>query len=144
MASKIMPATEFRKVQSEETAQAKDAREKRDAEFAEKFKSACEKYKKVLLDEVAEALDYAKRRNKEYIILDDKFITADCDGFVYTSVLYGFWDKKTQRFDDSAFTKHNIKKPFVAVQEELKELGYTLEDVSDPKRSQRLYIKLSW
>ena len=140
----IVPAAEFRKVQTEEVSHIKEERDKRDAEFVEKFKIACAKYKQVLLDEVATALDHAKRRNKNYIILDDKYIADKCDGFAYTSLLYGFWNNKTHRFDDSAFAKNNIEKPFEAAKKELKELGYTLEDVSDPKRSRKLYIKLSW
>ena len=143
-AKSIMPATEFRKVQTEEASQIKEARDKRDAEFAGKFKAACEKYKQVLLDEVAEALEHAKKRSVSYIILDEKYITADCEGFVYTSLLYGFWDKKSHRFDDSAFAKHSITKPLEAAQKELESLGYKLEDVSDPKRSRRLFLKLSW
>lgn len=140
----IMPATEFRKVQTEEISHIKEEREKREAEFAEKFKSACDTYKEVLLNEVSIALDYAKQRNKPYIILDDKYVTLNCYGFAYTSLLYGFWDKKKNRFDESTFSKYNITKPLELVQKELESLGYTLEDVSDPKRSRRLFLKLSW
>ncbi len=140
----IVPATEFRKTQTEEVSHIKEERDKRDAEFLARFKEACTKYQQVIKDEVAEALDAAKRRAKTYIILDDKFISADCNGFAYTSLLYGFWDKKGHRFDDSVFAKNEIEKPFVAVQKELEALGYKLEDVSDPKRSRRLFIKLSW
>lgn len=145
MSSKsIMPATEFRKVQTEEISNIKEERKKRDVEFAEKFKGACERYKDLLLEEVAEALQEAKKRQKNHIILDDKFITENCDGFVYTSLLYGFWNWKSHSFDDSVFTKYSIKKPLETAQSELELLGYTLEDVSDPKRSRRLFLKLSW
>ncbi len=142
--SKFIPANEFRKVQTERVTLRKEDQERRDREFAENFKVACQKYSQTLLDECAHALKVAQGRSKPYIILDDRVITEDCDGFAYTSFLYGFWDKRNHRFNDSVFTKHSIEKPLKTAQDTLAPLGYKLEDVSDPKRSRRLFLKLSW
>lgn len=141
----ILPATELRKVQTEQTSVRKEERDKRDAEFAEKFRVALDKYYDILMEEVAHALDFAQKTSRTHIILDDKSkITADVDEFAYTSMLYGFWDNRKHRFNDSVFEKHGLTKPLARAHEELSKLGYKLEDVSDPKRSRRLFLKLSW
>jgi hypothetical protein len=142
-----MPASEFRKVQMEHASQKKDDREKRDREFTERFKAACDKYTELLLEEASIALKHAQGRFNNYIILDNKDrspILQDCEGFAYTSFIYGRWDKRNHRFDDSVFARHSIARPLETAQKVLEEAGYKLENISDPKRSRRLFLKLSW
>ncbi len=145
--AKIVPASEFRKAQSEDAPAAtlsKEDRDKRDAEFVKRFKTACDKYRELLLEEVAKALETAKRFSKTHTIINSKVLMDPCDGFAYTSIVYGFWNKTTKKFEDTVFTKNEIKKPFDVVKEELAKLGYTLEDITDRSRSNKLFLKLSW
>jgi hypothetical protein len=148
--AKIIPASELRKAQSEDASAAgtagspKEDHEKRDAEFQKRFSAACDKYRELLLDEVAKALESAKRFSKTHAIINSKSLNEPCNGFAYTTVLYGFWNKTTKKFEDTVFTKNDIKKPFDLVKKELEELGYKLEDITDRSRSNKLFLKLSW
>jgi hypothetical protein len=77
--------------------------------------------------------------------VNTKKLTEACNGFAYTSVLYGFWNKTAGKFEDTAFTKNEIAKPFEVAKKELEELGYKLEDITDPKKSfGRVFLKVSW
>jgi hypothetical protein len=104
------------------------------------------KYKAKLLEEVSAALEHIRdnRLNYKYIMLDYKNITTDTNGFAYSTMLYGFWNKEKKEFDESIFSTNDTEKPFDAAVKELAELGYNLENVSDASKSKRLYIKLSW
>jgi hypothetical protein len=128
----------------DEVARRKDEAEKREAKIVERFRGACDKYVDVLLDEAKRALEYAQKTSKTYIILDHRDITKDIEGFSYTTLLYGFWSRSDSKFDDSIFTKNDIVRPFDRASAELDKFGYKLENVSDPARSHRLFIKLSW
>jgi hypothetical protein len=142
----MISAQELRQLQTENDAQRAERKAKREAEFKPRFQEACAKYKAKLLEEVAAALEHVrdKRLNYKYIMLDHKHITTDTDGFAYSTMLYGFWDKEKKTFDETAFATYETEKPFDAAAKELAELGYTLENVSDSSKSKRLYIKLSW
>ena len=141
----ILPASELRKTQNEEAAQNKDEREKRDTEFLNRFKAACAKYKETLVGEVTKSLESAKKSSKSYTIINTKSLTEPCNGFAYTSVIYGFWNKTTNAFDNAIFTKNEIQSPIESVKKELEGLGYKLEDITDLSRSHgRLFLKLSW
>ena len=143
--AKIVPASELRKTQTVVVEQSKEEREKRDAEFAKRFKEACEKYKEILIGAVAAALEGAKKSSRTHVIVNAKSLTEPCNGFAYTSVLYGFWNKTAGKFEDTAFTKNEIAKPFEVAKKELGELGYKLEDITDPKKSfGRVFLKVSW
>lgn len=128
----------------EESARRKDEAEKREAKIVERFRGACDKYVDILLDEAKRALEYVQTTNKTYIILDHRDITKDVEGFAYTTLLYGFWSRQNSKFDDSIFTKNDIQRPFDRAAAELDKFGYKLENVSDPARSHRLFIKLTW
>jgi hypothetical protein len=143
--AKIIPASELRKTQTVVVEQSKEEREKRDAEFAKRFKEACEKYKEVILGAVAAALEGAKKSSRTYVIVNAKSLTEPCGGFAYTSVRYGFYNKTTGKFENTVFTKNEIPKPFEVAKKELEELGYKLEDVTDHKRSfGSMFLKVSW
>jgi hypothetical protein len=128
----------------EEATRRKEEAEKREAKIVERFRSACDKYVDILLDEAKRALEYAQKTAKTYIILDHRDITKDVEGFSYTTLLYGFWSRSDNKFDDSIFTKNDIQHPFERAAAELDKFGYKLENVSDSSRSHRLFIKLSW
>ena len=135
----MISAAEFRKLQTE--SQAKKQTEKKD-----RFIKACDKYTEAILEEVQASLEHVRSKGLRYnyIMLEHKDLIQETDGFAYTTLLYGFWNKDTQKFDDSVFGEHGVTKPFDRAAEELRAHGYKLENVSDPARSKRLYIKLSW
>lgn len=120
------------------------SRQERDAKIIERVRSASTKYVDIILEEAKKALEYAQRTNKSYIILDHRDITRDVEGLSYTTLLYGFWDRSTEKFDDSIFIKNDIPRPLDRAIAELEKFGYKLENVSDPTRSRRLFLKLSW
>ena len=128
----------------EEVARRKDEAAAREAKLVERFRGACDKYVDILLEEAKRALEYVQKTNKTYIILDHRDITKDVEGFAYTTLLYGFWSRSDNKFDSSIFTKNEIQRPLSRAAAELDKFGYKLEDVSDPARSHRLFIKLSW
>jgi hypothetical protein len=142
----MISAQQLRQLQTENDAQRAERKAQRDAEFKPRFQEACLKYKAKLLEEVSAALAHIrdKRLNYKYIMLDYKNITTDTDGFAYSTMLYGFWNKEKKEFDESIFSTNDTEKPFDAAVKELAELGYKLENVSDASKSKRLYIKLSW
>jgi hypothetical protein len=143
--AKIIPASELRKTQTEVVEQNKEERDKRDAEFVKRFKAACDKYKETLVAEITKALESAKKTSRTHTIINTKTLTEPCNGFAYTSVVYGFWNKTAGKFEDTVFTKNEIPKPLDLVKKELEELGYKLEDITDLTRSHgRLFLKLSW
>jgi len=142
----MISAQQLRDLQTENDSARRERAEKAAAEFLPRFQAACDKYKQKILDTSAAALETIRqnRLTYKYTMLDFKALTENTDGFAYTSMLYGFWNKDEQKFDDTIFTKNEMKKPFDAAVEELSALGYTLENVSDGSRSKRLYVKLSW
>jgi hypothetical protein len=146
----MISAAEFRKLQTESLAQKKAAHEeaktKREAEQKARFTKACDEYKEVILDEVQAALKHVREKGLRYnyIMLDHHYLIKDVKGFSYTTLLYGFWNKEGNKFEDNIFKDYEVSKPFDRAAEELAAHGYKLENVSDPTRSKRLYIKLSW
>jgi hypothetical protein len=146
----MISAAEFRKLQSETIAakaeKAVEQKAKREAEQKARFADACLEYRDVILDEVQAALKHVREKGLRYnyIMLEHTYLIKDVKGFAYTTLLYGFWNKDKKSFDDSVFKDNEVTKPFDLAVEELKQHGYKLENVSDPARSKRLYIKLSW
>jgi hypothetical protein len=142
----MIPAQQLRKAQAENDAQRKERKAQKEAEFKPRFAAACGKYKTKILDEAAAAMDHvrSKRLNYKYIMLDHTYLVDSTDGYAYTTMLYGFWNKEKNSFDDSIFAENEVEKPFELAVKELDALGYKLENVSDSGRSKRLYIKLSW
>ena len=142
----MISAAQFRKAQVENDAQRKERKAQKEAEFKPRFVAACGKYKTKILDEASAAMEHvrSKRLNYKYIMLDHTYLVDSTDGYAYTTMLYGFWNKESNSFDDSVFAANEVEKPFDLAAKELLELGYKLENVSDAGRSKRLYIKLSW
>jgi hypothetical protein len=146
----MISAAEFRKLQTESLAQKKvaqdEAKTKREAEQKARFAKACDEYREVILDEVQAALKHVREKGLRYnyIMLEHTYLIKDVKGFSYTTLLYGFWNKETKKFDEAIFKENEVSKPFDRAVEELATHGYKLENVSDPTRSKRLYIKLSW
>ncbi len=140
----IPHASTLRSTQQENAAVYNKQVAERNQQFAKRFGAACDKYYEILLKEVARVLDESKKTTKTSAILNDSNITGDIDGFSYATLLYGFWDRNTRKFDSSVFTKNNIDLPFYRVATKLANLGYKLENISDPSKSFRLFIKLSW
>ena len=145
----MISAAEFRKLQSETIAskaeKAIEQKAKREAEQKARFAVACDEYVEVILDEVQAALKHVREKGLRYnyIMLEHTYLIKDVKGFAYTTLLYGFWNKDKKSFDDSVFKDNEVAKPFDRAVEELSKHGYKLENVSDPARSKRLYIKLS-
>ena len=142
----MISAQELRNLQTDNDAQRAERKAKAQAEFVPRFQSACQKYKQTILDTATAALEDVRknRLTYTYVMLDFKSLTGDTDGFAYSTMLYGFWNKESKTFDDAVFTTNDIQKPFDVAVTELAELGYKLENVSDSSKSKRLYIKLSW
>jgi hypothetical protein len=140
----MISAADLRRAQEANQSARKDEVAQKEKQLVDRFRTACDKYVDLLLDEAKKALEYAQRTNKAYIILDHRDITKDVEGFSYTSLLYGFWSRQDKKFDTAIFEKNEIKRPFDRAVEQLETFGYKLENVSDPARSHRLFIKLSW
>ena len=140
----IPHASTLRSAQQENAAVYNKEVADRNEQFAKRFSAACDKYYEILLKEVARVLDESKKTTKTWAILDDSNITGVIDGFSYATLLHGFWDRNTRKFDDSVFNKTNTDRPFYRAVTELAKLGYKLENISDPSKSFRLFIKLSW
>lgn len=140
----MISAAELRKIQAEKTVAVAEERAKIDAEFAVKFKTSCDKYYDVLMAEVKNCLELAKKSSKTSFILRRENLTKDLDGMKYTTFLNGFWDKTAKKFDDSIFTKNGIEKPLDRAAKELEPLGFKLENITDSSKSFNLFIRLSW
>lgn len=153
----MISAAEFRKLQTEsiaakteqlaeKNAKREAEQKRREAEQKARFVAACLEYRDVILDEVQAALKHVREKGLryKYIMLEHTYLIKDVKGFAYTTLLYGFWNKEKQSFDNSVFKDNDLAKPFDLAAEELAKHGYKLENVSDPTRSKRLYIKLSW
>lgn len=142
--SKMISAADLRAVQTKTAATKADEDARKEAEFTARFKTATDKYYDTIMTEVKLAVEAAKTSRRTFFILDADKLTASTDGFKYTSMLYGFWNKDTRRFEDAIYKKNSIQKPLERAAEELAPLGFKLENISDPNKSFRLFIRLSW
>lgn len=140
----MISAADLRAVQTKSAATKAGEDARKDAEFTTRFKAATDKYYDTIMTEVKLAVEAAKTSRRTFFILDANKLMASTDGFKYTSMLYGFWNKETHRFDDTIYKKNSIQKPLERVAEELAPLGFKLENISDSSKSFRLFIKLSW
>jgi Asp-tRNA(Asn)/Glu-tRNA(Gln) amidotransferase A subunit family amidase len=133
----MISAAELRARQAEKLSSRKD-------EFGARFKKASDEYYETIMSEVKFALEAVQDSSFTYVILNYKPLTKDFEGLKYTTVLYGYWNKERESFDDSIFAEQEVEKPFERAKKELAELGYTLENVSDPSVSHKLFLRLSW
>jgi hypothetical protein len=107
----------------------------------ERFINACNKYYNILLDECKLALEYIQNNNMTHIILNTCNLTRTTDGYNYTTMLFGFWNKETSSFNNSVFREYGILSPLEMVIRDLDMFGYKLEHIT---RSMRLVLKLSF
>lgn len=140
----MISAAELRARQASRVPPMDEQRKK--AEFTARFKKAADGYYNAIMEEVKLALESIQEQESSYtyIILNFKPLTAEFEGLKYTTLLYGYWNKERNAFDDSAFAEYGVEKPFERAKKELAELGYRLENVSDPSISKKLFIKFSW
>ncbi len=113
-------------------------------QFIDRFRVACDKYFDILINEVKRLIQHAQNTNTHFVILNDRNITNSVDGFSYSTLLFGFWNRRTREFNDEIFTSNNIERPFDRAVAEVAKYGYKLENISDSCKSFRLFIKLSW
>lgn len=135
--NKMISAQELRARQASRVEKDKD-------EFRSRFKKATDAYYETIMREVKSALEAVQDSSYTYIILNYKPLTADYEGLKYTTMLYGYWIKEKEDFDDSVFDEQGVEKPFERAKKELDALGYRLENVSDSSVSKKLFLRLSW
>jgi hypothetical protein len=127
----MISAAEFRKLQQSFLLTKED-------ELITRFKKATEIYESILIKESERAIMAAQQMVTNQIILNYIPLTQSIDGFYYNTMLYGIWK------GENLFEKCNIVPPFDRATKELDRFGYRLENVSDPNKSNRLYLKLTW
>lgn len=145
----ITSAKELRAIQAKHSGGAgagKEATSEKDKEaaFKERFGKACNLYYETLMQVIEDKLEAAGKTSKTYVIVNDKRLDDKFEGLSNTTVLYGFWNKEESEFDATVFEKHGIVPPFERVVKQMKDLGYSIEDVSDSKRSLKTFLKVSW
>jgi hypothetical protein len=106
--------------------------------ISSRFETASDKYRQRIIDQAQCAITDVQnnKHNYNYTMLDYIPLIQEIDGFSYSQMLYGLWNRTTQKFD--------VFNPFEKASKELERFGYKLENVSDFTKSKRLYIKISW
>lgn len=125
----MISAKELRRIQAEFL--------KKDS-ISSRFETASDKYRQRIIDQAGRAIADVQnnKHNYNYTMLDYIPLIEEIDGFSYSQMLYGLWNRTTQQFD--------VFNPFEKASKELEKFGYKLENVSDFTKSKRLYIKISW
>jgi hypothetical protein len=108
---------------------------------SERFINACNKYHNIIINECKLAIEHIQNNNITNIILNTNRLIQQTDGYSYTTMLYGFWNKHTSTFNNDVFREYGILSPLEKVIRELDTFGYKLEDISINKH---LLIKLSF
>jgi len=106
-----------------------------------RFINACDKYYNILLDECKLALEYVQNNNMTYIILNNTSLIRMTDGYNYTTMLFGFWNKDTSSFSNSVFKEYGILSPLERTIRILDTFGYKLEHINE---NVGLRLKLSF
>lgn len=143
----MISAEQLRKIQTEKREKVQDEKVEQQAKLREAFVKACDEFQQRVMDEIGQALNFVAGSTKflkNYIILDHEAIMKECGGYKASTLMYGFWNKDSKKFDGKVFADYEIQPPFQRVAEECSKTGYTLEDISDSKRSLRIMLKLSW
>jgi len=112
----------------------------------ERFTNATEEFKKTLIECCDAALAKAEGFPSyyEYVSLDTSMLKKQFQGYSYTTLLYGFWDRETRCFKDTVFEENEVEKPFDKVAEDLKQKGYTLCNESIPEKKNSLILRIYW
>ena len=116
----------------------------KEGDFIQRIKDASDLYYKLLMEEAQKSIVYAQQNNLSYSLLNFTSLTQPVDIFTYTNLLYGIWINKYTNIPENLFLKYEITPPFDRAVKELEIFGYKLENVSDPNKSRKIYIKLSW
>jgi hypothetical protein len=127
----MISAAELRRLQQSFIATKED-------EFITCFKKATDLYESILIQESQKAIVAAQQMLTNHMILNYIPLTQTIEGFYYNTLLYGIWK------GENLFQKFNIVSPFDRANKELEIFGYRLENISDPNKSNRLYLKISW
>ena len=107
----------------------------------ERFINACNKYYNIIINECKLAIKHIQHNNMTYIVLNTTSLIRQTDGYSYTTMLFGFWNKEKSIFNNSVFLEYNILSPLERVYMDLETFGYKLEHI---KESMRLVFKLSF
>lgn len=110
----------------------------------ERFRVATDRYYERILAEAVKAIENATSTSHTYAILDCNILSESEDCFNSTMMMYGFWDNKNYMYNTAVFINNHIEMPFIRAVKELESHGYRLTDVSDPKKSRKIFLKLSW
>lgn len=141
----LIPAAELKKLQAAKGGEeAGKDREAREDDFVERFRASADAYYQRIMDEAHLAIDGAKEGTRSYAILNSGALMARQDTFSYSTMLYGFWNNEKKAFNQAIFIKNAIQMPFERARIDLRKAGYKLENVSDPSKSLKLFLKISW
>ena len=110
----------------------------------DRFRNACEKYFDILVTEGQRGIEMSKSSSRTSYILSPERISQKVDGYQYSTLLYGLWNRTTRQFDSEIFAKNEVEKPFDRAVTYFANFGYKLENISDSSKSFSLFIKLSW
>ena len=116
--------------------------------YKKKLENASEQYYQNIIQAVKNSIDYMQKKgNNDYIRLNNDDIQKSIQWDDHKKICwhwmhYGFIRKNWRSRDVSAWNKFDIKRPFIRAQEELKEKGWYLVDLSNPGRSFGVYIYL--
>ncbi len=85
------------------------------------------------------------RNRYDNFIIDYDCIGFDREGYSVQHVLFGMWDKEQEKYCRELHTEAGITDiPIKETTNNLKPLGYILEDISDNRKSQRKMLKVTF
>jgi hypothetical protein len=107
------------------------------------FINACMAYRARLQRELIWIIGYAMEHpgRCEYEIHPDA-ITADCEGYKYLTLVYGFWNREARRYDSSVFADYGIRNPLDEFLDKM-DPAYKIR-VSEASRHDDLRLWISW
>lgn len=144
----LLPASELKRIQVLDPPvyvdKGKTKRAEEKEKFVQRFRDAADKYYQRIMKEVIKAIDIAKGTTNTYHVLDFKVMSEPEDVFQASTMMYGYWDNKEHQFDTTMFTKNEIEMPFSRAVKELAKSGYKLTNISDCKKSRKIFLKISW
>ena len=88
----MISAKELRRLQAEYA--------KKDS-ITDRFETACGKYSQRIVEQAERAIADVQnnKHNYNYTMLDYIPLIEEIDGFSYSNMLYGLWNRTTQKFD---------------------------------------------
>jgi len=116
--------------------------------YKNKLRNASNEYFNNVMEAVKKGIEIMTNTNNNgYIRLENDDLNKSIKWDEYKKICwhwmhYGFIRKGWRSRDISAWSRFDIKRPFIRAQEELKEKGWYLVDLSNPDRSFGVYIYL--